>query len=653
MVTFRAMSSLHRYATVLRINLLLTFAEGAWFLWNFLKSSSETDSVVFLQYSLSRLFLLLFVLALMAGLLLTLVKIFQPDWSQQSVGKWLQSALDRTETFWALLICGGVTVVLAFTSDWMPGNLVLYREQILPMLIWFGISSMHWLLGWVYLQWTSSRILQSHAATVLPAGLFIVFILSREIYDRVGFTFQIDGINDYWQMIDPLLLQTDLWRSLLHLHSQPPMLNLFTGLVLQFFPTGNESVFHACYYLAGLLLTWSVYRIGLALEFPTWLSLTASMLFMISPAVVLYEHWLFYTYPVAAALALAGVALHRFHHTQKFGWGLFFFSLLAFIALSWSLFHLLWLIAIVSMLLFILPNRKKIFLAALLPLALVTGWYAKNYILFGEFTASTWAGMNLSHPTTLRLLDEELQRMVKTGELSPFAQYESFSNPEDYLTLLPDTPETGIPLLDMTKKSIGRVNFHHLVYVETTNYYRRDALRVIRAHPALYLRSIAQSLYIFFHSASDYDFLDYNRQRIPDFEMGWNRLILGQWQMNETLEERTEDMSIRHVGWWILIAFLTALFGAASYLWKSRRALNDEKNLLVLFMWFNLLYLALAGNLIDLGENNRFRFIVDPFILMLFLFVVVSGVHPKHAMIKPALEIIRRLARLFQIERST
>jgi len=92
-------------------------------------------------------------------------------------------------------------------------------------------------------------------------------------------------------------------------------------------------------------------------------------------------------------------------------------------------------------------------------------------------------------------------------------------------------------------------------------------------------------------------------------------------------------------------AFLTALFGAARYLWKRRKALSDSKNLLVLFMDFNLLYLTLARNSIDLGENNRFRFVVDPFILVLFLFVIVSGVRSKHTMIEPALELIRRLAR--------
>ncbi len=520
--------------------------------------------------------------------------------------------------------------LLVFTPEDKFGALAPYHSRIVPLFLWIGVSSVHWLVGWLYLQWAESKIRHLLATTIYPAALFITFFLSRAIYDRLGFVFQTDAINDYWQMIDPLLLKTDLWRSLLYLHSQPPMLNLFAGLALQYFPSTYQSIFHLIYFLVGFVLAWSVYRLGLALELPTWLSLTATVLFTISPPVVLYEHWLFYTYPVAAALALSGVALYRFHSTQKFGWGLLFFSLLAFIAFSWSLFHLFWLIAIVSMLLFILPYRKKVFLAALLPLLLVTSWYLKNYILFGEFTASTWAGMNLSHPTTLRLSVEERTRMIQAGELSPFAQYPSFSSPESYLNLLPDTSVTGIPLLDETKKSNGRSNFHHLVYIETGTYYQHDALGVIRARPALYMRSIVQSFYIFFHSASDYDFLDYNRQRIPAFESGWNRFFFGQWEMNETLEERTEDMSLRHTGWLILPAFLIAIFGSIRHLRRQGNVISDGKNLLIVFMGFNLLYLALAGNLFDLGENNRFRFVIDAFILLLLLFGLGKSLLNEH-----------------------
>lgn len=598
----------------------------------FLSSPSEPSSAVFEQYSLPRLLLIVLILILIGGLLILLTATFHPGEQRRGIGSWLTVAIKKTETFWFLFTCCIVMCFLIFISEGKLGSLTSFHSRILPLFLWIGVSSAHWLASWIYLQWAESKIRQLQSATLFPAALFIAFFVSRAVYDRSGFVFQIDAINDYWQLIDPLLLRTDLWRSLFYLHSQSPMLNLFTGLVLQYFPSAHQDVFHTIYYLTGLIFAWSVYRLGLALELPAWLSLIASVLFTISPPVALYEHWLFYTYPIAAALALSGVALYHFHRRRKFMWGLLFFSLLAFIALSWSLFHLLWMSAITAILLVIFPNRKTVLLAALLPILIVIGWYGKNYFLFGEFTASTWAGMNLSHPTTLRLSEQERTRMIQAGELSLFANYPSFSGPETYLNLLPGTPTTGIPLLDTTKKSNGRSNFHNLVYVETGKYYQQDALRVIRSHPSLYLSSIIQSFYIFFHSASDYDFLGYNRQSIPTFDTTWNRLFFGQWQINETLEERTSTLSLRHTGWLVLLAFLIALFGSIRHLWRQRKGLGDTKNMLILFMGFNLLYVTFAGNLFDLGENNRFRFVVDSFILLQFLFVIISGLRQNRAM---------------------
>ena len=37
----------------------------------------------------------------------------------------------------------------------------------------------------------------------------------------------------------------------------------------------------------------------------------------------------------------------------------------------------------------------------------------------------------------------------------------------------------------------------------------------------------------------------------------------------------------------------------------------------VLFLCFNIIYVALVGNCFEVGENNRFRFEIDPFLLIL------------------------------------
>jgi len=44
--------------------------------------------------------------------------------------------------------------------------------------------------------------------------------------------------------------------------------------------------------------------------------------------------------------------------------------------------------------------------------------------------------------------------------------------------------------------------------------------------------------------------------------------------------------------------------------------------MLVFFMAYNIFFVTLVGNLMDIGENNRFRFTVDPFLLILFIFLL-------------------------------
>jgi hypothetical protein len=451
-------------------------------------------------------------------------------------------------------------------------------------------------------------------------GVLVIFVVSRVLYDWAGIRFQGDTYLGYWQFIDPALLRTDLWRSVFYLHSQPPLTNLFTGIVLQVFPTDHGEVFHISYFIIGIILGISIYLTGISLRFPHWLSAFVSALFMVSPGTVFYEHWLMYAYPLTAALTLSGFCLYQFICTNKNYWGLIFFTLLSGVALTWSLFHIIWLFGVAVILFIVLAERRKVVLVAFLPLLLVTAWYTKNLLTVGEFTASSWAGMNLSKIATFRVSEKERAQMVKSGELSKFALLPPFRNPLVYLKLLPDTPLTGIPLLDEPQTSLNGRNHHHLVYVEASKYYLRDALHVIRAKPIDYLRSVNQAIYIYFHSSSDFDLTTGNRDHVSAFDLWWNRLFFGQWKNDETSADRNSGMSMEHVGWWIVVSFVVAGVGSAIFLWKNRRHLFEPQNLLILFMAYNIFFATVVGNLMDIGENNRFRFTIDPFVLVLFIF---------------------------------
>jgi hypothetical protein len=338
---------------------------------------------------------------------------------------------------------------------------------------------------------------------------------------------------------------------------------------------------------------------------------------MVSPATALYENLYFYTYVVAFILALTAVALSKFLETDNFWWGVGFFSLVASLCLTWAIFHLLWMIAVVALIALYYRNWRKLALVSLVPLLIVTAWYGKNLLLFGTFGASSWAGMNLSHVTFLSPLTSQSTRdaLISQGKLAPYPVTEAFRAIEDYDGLLPIPPKRGIPVLDENIKSTEAVNFNHRFYIPLSNMMMKDAINFIQAHPALYLDSVKQGLSIYFHSSSDYLLL--KDKPTPALESWWERIFYGQLNSyNENLDNRWKD-DPRYVGWLLVVAYVAATaYGVNTVLKKEK--LDPVLVTVIAFMTFTIIYFTLTANFLDLGENNRFRFTLDPLVLLLF-----------------------------------
>ena len=48
-------------------------------------------------------------------------------------------------------------------------------------------------------------------------------------------------------------------------------------------------------------------------------------------------------------------------------------------------------------------------------------------------------------------------------------------------------------------------------------------------------------------------------------------------------------------------------------------------SLTLLFLLINIIYVTLAGNFFEMGENNRFRFVIDPFVLIILGLFIHNG----------------------------
>jgi len=427
-------------------------------------------------------------------------------------------------------------------------------------------------------------------------AVVVVFVLSRVGYYVAGVRFDASSLPWFWQFVAPALLKADLGRSLWYLHSQPPMFNLFLGVVLNVFPGHEAAVFAACYLLLGLAFAVALFLLLRGFGVSDVLSAAASALYIASPTVVLYENWLFYAYPVTVLLLLAALFWQRFIRRGRSLDAFLLFACAAMLALTWSLFHLVWLLALVLALVMVRrQDWRKVLAAAAVPLLVVTFWYGKNLVQFGQFTGSTWFGMNFSRITNSKLTKPERRALYDNGMISSVSLIQPFRLLEHY-GVAPGQP-TGIPVLDQAMKPSGSPNFNNRLYAHISRQYGRDAFNVLRLRPVAYLRGLAEAYSLYFQPACAHSYLTANTARLGTI------------------------VSI-NAGGFVALAYGLIIFVVPVLL--LRHPSIRTHGLSLLFSWLSVACVTFAGNAIEVGENNRFRFAADPLVFVSLVVLAVA-----------------------------
>ncbi|MDB5096329.1 MAG: hypothetical protein JWM80_750, partial [Cyanobacteria bacterium RYN_339] len=344
------------------------------------------------------------------------------------------------------------------------------------------------------------------------AALLALFVASRALGFAVGVRFSLFPLEWYWQYLPVDWLRHDLARGLYYMHDQPPLFNAYLGLVLKACPGHEALAFQVSYLALSLAFLATLYGLQRRLGVDRWIAAGLVACFMLAPATLLYENWLFYAYPTAALLAFGALALAGYLERRTFGRALAFFGVLAVLALTRSMYHLVWLGGIAAWLAWALPaERRRVLLAAVGPLLLVALWYAKNLLVFGMFSASSSVGMSFAKLSLGESRREQREAFHAAGLISDLAVV----GPWRPLALYPPAywqlPPTGISLLDAPLKPSGEPNFHHLAYVGIARQFGRDAVAVVRTHPEIYLKGVGKAFLTYLRPASEYMLLVENR----------------------------------------------------------------------------------------------------------------------------------------------
>jgi len=426
--------------------------------------------------------------------------------------------------------------------------------------------------------------------------LSVIFISERLLLYFLGLHCWLEALSWYWQVLDPKFLRCDLIQSLLYLHAQPPLFNLLTALLLK---TGaGYWIFSLFCLLMGLGMALLLLQFLMELGWNSSSSIALVSLAAILPSWVLYEQWYFYDFPTALLLLFAGFSLLRWTRYGRSPDLFCYLMSLSGLALLRSLFHLLWLIPLLAAPLMLRrPMSRRHRALLLLPLILSGGWYLKNLMVFEFFGSSSWMGLSLAKMTTARLEVGEREAMVGRGIISPYALVRPFAPLAEYEKVSGTSfSDPDIPVLGQRQRALGHPNYNHQGYLQISSTCRRDGFRIIRRRPELYFRAIRRSLSRFFAPMIAY----------PAFEE--NLGVIAPVAEKEILIWDSRPAAI--------LIFLFGMTGMAICALKCSSRDSEKMRILAFFILYNILWIFFLGNLLEIGENERFRFIIWPLLLV-------------------------------------
>jgi len=441
-----------------------------------------------------------------------------------------------------------------------------------------------------------------------------VFASSMLAARWLGVRFADNGIDFLYQYLDPAILRTDLWRGLFFLHAQPPLFNLFLGLVLQMFPGASTEVFAIGFATLALGLLMGMVWLMRALGVPVAIAGVCCLLFAWNPNFMVYSQWLFYTLPVAFLVLLMAICLTRYLKTGSGVLAHAFCWTGAVLMLTRALYHPLWLIAATGVVAIYLTReqRRQWIVAAIVPLLLVNALYLKNDLQVGSYSGSSWLGMNLSKRWPLS--QSEMDALREQGILPPVWHRRPFREPDELRHLGYFEPMPGAhPAMGEPYKSNGEPNFNHRDYAVISQEMERADRYLALHYPGRYLQRVTTAFLLFIQPGPNaVDFLvDYDFTRIRRWQMFLTRTIFRGGPIARPIRMLEPPLNL-----WLLGFPALLVFAFYRSLRKEPSGGYDRRPVFA-FMLATVVWVTLISNLIEIGENDRMRWEVEPLLMVL------------------------------------
>jgi hypothetical protein len=473
-----------------------------------------------------------------------------------------------------------------------------------------------WLRSWARTlrPWTRSRGL-----LVVVAG----FVVSRIAYFVAGVRFDAAAIDptriagNQMQLLDARLLAHDLFTSLWYLNSQPPLYDLYCGLVLHLPRAAQVPVATWTFLLLGVVLAACAYLLLVELGVPAWLATAVALLFVVAdPSAVVYENWLSWSYPAAALVTAGAYCCVRYLRTRRWPWGVACFSCFAAVVLDDSVFQIVWLLAVlVVVVIFMRRWWRQVLAVAAVPVLVVGAWCVKNAVLFGNPTTSTWLGMNLASTTVGPASHAQLEALVREGKLSKLVLVATFAPVGAYdPTFVRVRTHPGVAALDEGRKENGAVNLNNPVYQAASSRYLGNDLSYIEDEPGSYLKNVAVSAEIWFMPPDQDPFVGVNVRHIASYADLYDHVVLWQPQRANAwvwffVVKSAIGPTPAMLSYLELIELALIAIGAPLMILRRRSGTKQHAQAgTVAVALVTIGYSFVVTSLVSMGEDERFHF---------------------------------------------
>src|SRR5258708_2329236 len=356
--------------------------------------------------------------------------------------------------------------------------------------------------------------------------IILLFVVSRTIIALFGIHFKYEALFKYWQYLDMETLRHHLLQGLWYDHAQPPVFNILLGCIVKIAGSNAPVVFSILLKIISLVNTLLLYTILIRLTRHPWIPLLLSLIYLLSPALLIFESELFYTTFISLLLLTSAFFLSQLSgkvnepHPQKTS-GITIagiFAPLAVACLTRSMYHILWLAVIGAAVLFSFRKTaafKGLFAGLALSLLLVGGWYVKNYVVFGQFSASSWLGMNMARTV---FHDHPMKDSSRIEAFEPFSDINTYRK---FIAGDAEKRYAGLDDRDLLQvyKNDSLKNENHIAYIEISRRYMEVSKQYIKSHPLNYGKNVLQSAVMFFAPATRYPYAEKEAGKIKYYDL--------------------------------------------------------------------------------------------------------------------------------------